>query len=76
MGVGTRNKVIFGLQLGKPKYVAVYISALFSSASAPTYFLRAAECGHDSAGQVTQGDLVIAISNGVEMKATLSAFKL
>ncbi len=56
----------FGLQSGKLEYVAGYISALFSSAGAPTCFMRDVECVHDSEGHVTPGDLVIAISNSGE----------
>jgi arabinose-5-phosphate isomerase len=64
--------------IGKPEYVAGYISALFSSTGTPAYFLHGTECVHGSAGQVAPGDLVIAISNSGEtgeMKATISALK-
>jgi len=64
--------------IGKPEYVAGYISALFSSVGTPAYFLHGTECVHGSAGQVAPGDLVIAISNSGEtgeMKATISALK-
>ncbi len=64
--------------IGKPEYVAGYISALFSSTGTPAYFLHGTECVHGSAGQVSPGDLVIAISNSgetLEMKATIAALK-
>ncbi|MGH9769236.1 MAG: SIS domain-containing protein [Blastocatellia bacterium] len=64
--------------IGKPEYVAGYISALFSSTGTPAYFLHGTECVHGSAGQVAPGDLVIAISNSGEtgeMKATITALK-
>ncbi len=64
--------------IGKPEYVAGYISALFSSTGTPAYFLHGTECVHGSAGQVAAGDVVIAISNSGEtgeMKATITALK-
>jgi arabinose-5-phosphate isomerase len=64
--------------IGKPEYVAGYISALFSSTGTPAYFLHGTECVHGSAGQVAPGDVVIAISNSGEtgeMKATITALK-
>lgn len=64
--------------IGKPEYVAGYISALFSSTGTPAYFLHGTECVHGSAGQVAAGDVVIAISNSgetCEMKATITALK-
>jgi arabinose-5-phosphate isomerase len=64
--------------IGKPEYVAGYISALFSSTGTPAYFLHGTECVHGSAGQVAAGDVVIAISNSGEtgeMKATITAVK-
>jgi len=64
--------------IGKPEYVAGYISALFSSTGTPAFFLHGTECVHGSAGQVVPGDVVIAISNSGEtgeMKATVTALK-
>ncbi len=64
--------------IGKPEYVAGYISALFSSTGTPAYFLHGTECVHGSAGQVAPGDVVIVISNSgetLEMKATVTALK-
>jgi arabinose-5-phosphate isomerase len=64
--------------VGKPEYVAGYISALFSSTGTPAYFLHGTECVHGSAGQVAAGDVVIAISNSGEtgeMKSTIAALK-
>lgn len=64
--------------IGKPEYVAGYISALFSSTGTPAYFLHGTECVHGSAGQVAAGDVVVAISNSGEtgeMKATIAALK-
>jgi arabinose-5-phosphate isomerase len=64
--------------IGKPEYVAGYISALFSSTGTPAYFLHGTECVHGSAGQVAPGDVVIVISNSGEtgeMKATVKALK-
>ena len=64
--------------IGKPEYVAGYVSALFSSTGTPSYFLHGTECVHGSAGQVAPGDVVIVISNSgetKEMKATVEALK-
>jgi arabinose-5-phosphate isomerase len=64
--------------IGKPQYVAGYVSALFSSVGTPAYFLDGTECVHGSAGQVAPGDVVIVISNSGEtgeMKATVTALK-
>jgi sugar/nucleoside kinase (ribokinase family)/D-arabinose 5-phosphate isomerase GutQ len=64
--------------IGKPEYVAGYLSALFSSTGTPSYFLHGTECVHGSAGQVSQGDAVVAISNSgetAELKATVTALR-
>jgi arabinose-5-phosphate isomerase len=64
--------------IGKPEYVAGYLSALFSSTGTPSYFLHGTECVHGSAGQVARGDAVIAISNSgetAELKATVTALR-
>ncbi len=64
--------------IGKPEYVAGYVSALLSSTGTPAYFLHGTECVHGSAGQVAAGDLVLAISNSGEtgeLKATVAAVK-
>ncbi len=64
--------------VGKPEYVAGYISALLSSTGTPAYFLHGTECVHGSAGQVVNGDVVIVISNSgetAEMKGTVAALK-
>jgi sugar/nucleoside kinase (ribokinase family)/D-arabinose 5-phosphate isomerase GutQ len=64
--------------IGKPEYVAGYVSALFSSTGTPAYFLHGTECVHGSAGQVAPGDVVVVISNSgetEERKATVEALK-
>ncbi|MGH9836375.1 MAG: PfkB family carbohydrate kinase [Blastocatellia bacterium] len=74
----SQGKRVHVTGIGKPEYVAGYISALFSSTGTPAYFLHGTECVHGSAGQVAAGDVVIAISNSGEtgeMKATISALK-
>ena len=55
-----------------------YISALLSSTGTPAYFLDATESVHGSAGQVMEGDIVIAISNSgetLELQQTIEALK-
>lgn len=64
--------------IGKPAHVASYIAASFSSVGTPTYFLHGTEAVHGSCGQLTEGDIVIAISNSggtVELKAAVNAIK-
>lgn len=64
--------------IGKPSHVSQYISALLSSTGTPAYFLDATESVHGSAGQVMEGDIVIAISNSgetLELQQTIEALK-
>ncbi len=49
--------------VGKPEHVARYAAAHLASTGTPAVFLQATECTHGSAGQVVEGDAVIAISN-------------
>ena len=64
--------------IGKPGHIAGYISSLISSTGTPTYFLHGTEAVHGSCGQLTEGDIVISISNSgetAEMKSTVLAVK-
>lgn len=64
--------------IGKPGHVAGYIASLLSSTGTSTYELHGTECVHGSAGQVKEGDVVIAISNSgetIELKATVETLK-
>lgn len=64
--------------IGKPGHVAGYIASLLSSTGTPTYELHGTEAVHGSAGQVAEGDVVIAISNSgetSELKATVNTLK-
>ena len=64
--------------IGKPAHIAGYISSLISSTGTPTYFLHGTEAVHGSCGQLTEGDVVIFISNSgetAEMKSTVLAIK-
>ncbi|SDZ65644.1 arabinose-5-phosphate isomerase [Evansella caseinilytica] len=64
--------------IGKPSYVAGYISSLLSSTGTPSYFLDGTEAIHGSSGQVVEGDIVIALSNSGEtreLKATVNTLK-
>ncbi len=64
--------------IGKPGHIAGYISSLISSTGTPTYFLHGTEAVHGSCGQLTEGDVVIFISNSgetSEMKSTVLAIK-
>ena len=64
--------------IGKPSHVAEYMASLFSSTGNPCYYLHGTEAVHGSCGQLSAGDVVIAISNSgetSEMKATVLAVK-
>lgn len=64
--------------IGKPAHVAGYIASLISSTGTPTYFLHGTEAVHGSCGQLSEGDVVICISNSgetSEMKATAAAIR-
>ncbi len=63
------------LQLGKPEYVAGYISAVSSSTGSSAYYWLAPDAFTAVRAWVTPGDLGIAISNSDEIKATLSALR-
>lgn len=64
--------------IGKCAHVATYIASLLSSTGNPAYYLHGTEAVHGSCGQLTAGDVVIAISNSgetSELKATVLAVK-
>lgn len=64
--------------IGKPGHVAGYIASLLSSTGTPAYELHGTEAVHGSAGQVSPGDVVIAISNSgetIELKSTVETLK-
>jgi len=64
--------------IGKCSHVATYVASLLSSTGNPAYYLHGTEAVHGSCGQLTQGDVVIAISNSgetAELKATVLAVK-
>jgi arabinose-5-phosphate isomerase len=57
--------------IGKPEHVARYAASLLSSTGTPATFLHGTEAVHGSAGQVSAGDVVIAISNSGETEEIL-----
>lgn len=62
--------------IGKCGHVSTYIASLLSSTGNPAYYLHGTEAVHGSCGQLTAGDVVIAISNSgetSELKATVHA---
>lgn len=64
--------------IGKCSHVATYAASLLSSTGNPSYYLHGTEAVHGSCGQLTAGDVVIAISNSGEtgeLKATVLAVK-
>ena len=64
--------------IGKCSHVSTYMASLLSSTGNPAYYLHGTEAVHGSCGQLTAGDVVIAISNSgetAELKATVLAVK-
>lgn len=64
--------------IGKCSHISTYAASLFSSTGSPTYYLHGTEAVHGSCGQLSAGDVVIAISNSgqtAELKATVLAVK-
>ena len=64
--------------IGKPAHIAGYAASLISSTGTPAYFLHGTEAVHGSCGQLSEGDVVICISNSgetAELKATAMAIK-
>lgn len=64
--------------IGKCSHVATYAASLLSSTGNPAYYLHGTEAVHGSCGQLTAGDVVLAISNSgetSELKSTVIAIK-
>ncbi len=61
--------------VGKPEHLAHYVASLFASTGTPATFLHATETLHGSLGQLTPGDIVIAISNSGETVELIDAAK-
>jgi arabinose-5-phosphate isomerase len=59
--------------VGKCEHVAHYAASLFASTGTPATFLHATEVSHGSAGQLVDGDLVIAVSNSGSTAELLAA---
>lgn len=59
--------------IGKPEHVAHYAASLLSSTGTPATFLHGTEAVHGSAGQVVDGDVLIAISNSGGTRELLDA---
>jgi len=49
--------------IGKSGHIGSKLAATLSSTGSPAFFVHAAEAGHGDAGMITEGDVVIAISN-------------
>jgi arabinose-5-phosphate isomerase len=59
--------------VGKPEHVAHYVASLLSSTGTAATFLHGTEAVHGSAGQIVEGDLLIAISNSGETEELRAA---
>jgi len=62
----SRGKRVHVTGVGKPEHLAHYGASLLASTGTPATFLHATEAVHGSAGQIVDGDVVIAISNSGE----------
>jgi len=61
--------------IGKPGHVAAYVAALLASTGTAAQLLDATETTHGSAGQLREGDVVIAISNSGGTPELLAAIQ-
>ena len=62
--------------VGKPEYLARYAASLLASTGTPATFLHGTEASHGSAGQLVEGDALIAVSNSGdtrELRASVTA---
>src|SRR5688572_19797942 len=56
------------LGMGKSSYIGSKIAATLASTGTPAFFIHAAEASHGDLGMITEGDMVIAISNSGETR--------
>lgn len=59
--------------IGKSEHIARYAASLLSSTGTPAVFLHGTETVHGGAGQIVEGDVVVAISNSGETEETRAA---
>ena len=57
---------VVALGMGKSGHIARKIAATLASTGTPSFFVHPAEAGHGDLGMITQGDVVIALSNSGE----------
>ena len=58
--------------MGKSGHIGGKIAATLASTGTPAFFLHPAEASHGDLGMVTQGDVVLAISNSGETAELLT----
>ncbi len=63
--LGTPGRIVV-MGMGKSGHVGRKIAATLASTGTPAFFVHPAEASHGDLGMVTQGDLVLAISNSGE----------
>lgn len=63
--INSPGRVVF-TGLGKSGLIAQKLAATFSSTGTPAFFVHATEALHGDLGMITEGDVVIAISNSGE----------
>src|SRR5688572_252607 len=58
--------------MGKSGHIARKIAATFASTGTPSFFMHPGEAGHGDLGMVTDGDVVLALSNSGESEEILA----
>ncbi|ACQ68536.1 MULTISPECIES: arabinose-5-phosphate isomerase KdsD [Candidatus Hamiltonella] len=66
--------VIMGM--GKSGHIGCKIAATFASTGTPAFFVHPSEANHGDLGMISQGDIVLAISNSGEANEILSLIPL
>ena len=77
-GVGESGGRVHVTGIGKAEHIARYAASLLSSTGTPATFLQGTEAVHGSAGQVIEGDLLIAVSHSgetAELRAAVEAVR-
>jgi arabinose-5-phosphate isomerase len=62
--------------MGKSGHIGGKIASTFASTGTPAFFMHPAEASHGDLGMITEGDIVIALSNSGESDEILAIMKL
>ncbi len=69
--INVKGKVIV-TGMGKSGHIGSKIAATFASTGTPSFFVHPGEAAHGDLGMISQGDLVVAISNSGECKEIIT----